>query len=48
MSEEMMSLTEEVERMKRFDAAVAEALKGVRLLLGWDGRAGKTSPGFTR
>lgn len=46
MSEEMMSLTEEVERMKRFDAAVAEALKGVRLLLGWDGRAGENLSGL--
>ena len=47
MSEKMVRLAEEVERMKRFDAAVAEALKGARLLLGWDGRAGENLSGFS-
>lgn len=47
MSEKMMSLAEEVERMRRFDAAVMEALRGVRLLLGWDGRAGENLSGFS-
>lgn len=46
MSEKMVSLEEEVERMRRFDAAVAEALKGVRLL-GLDGRAGENLSGFS-